>query len=193
VPEILLKEFEAIVPGLLETFGNDINKPLEWDRLHVATTMGPSGPSMLQSATLIPIVLKRFSHLFENLGAGELLAYMKSIPESFSKHWESIYPQKHSNVLRRISTVPDVDGKTRLIAILDYWSQSILKIYHKDLMSSLMRIQKIDMTFGQGIAPFGPEDQKYHSFDLTAATDRFPVAITEIMIAAMYGTSAGAA
>ncbi|DAC76947.1 RNA-dependent RNA polymerase [Entomophthora muscae mitovirus 8] len=193
VPQVLLQEFASIVPSLLETFGNDINQPLTWERLHVATTMGPSGPSMLQSATLIPKVLKRFKHLFGALGAEELLKYMESIPESFSKHWESLYPQKHSDVLRRVSTVPDVDGKTRLIAILDYWSQSILKVYHKDLMSSLMRIQKIDMTFGQGIAPFGPEDQKYYSFDLTAATDRFPVAITEIMMAAKYGQEAASA
>jgi len=191
VPDSLKQEFSTLVPKFLTAFGIDLDQRLEWTKLHVATTMGPSGHSMLQATNLLPIVLSKFRNLFSKLGGESLVEYMDTIPLSFVKIWEGLYPPKHVNVIRRLSTVPDVDGKMRVIAIPDYWSQSILKMYHKDIMLMLSRIQKIDMTFGQGIAPFGSSDHKYYSFDLSAATDRFPVEITEIMMSAMYGSEAG--
>lgn len=72
-----------------------------------------------------------------------------------------------------------------MIGILDYWSQGILKGIHDELMSILRAFSGPDVTYGQDIGPFGPEDQPYYSMDLTAATDRFPVCITEDLLAAM--------
>jgi len=53
-------------------------------------------------------------------------------------------------------------------------------------MGLLESRQAVDMTFGQGIAPFGDPSEPYHSIDLTAATDRFPVEITEIILSQLY-------
>lgn len=64
-----------------------------------------------------------------------------------------------------------------MIAILDYWSQSALRPLHTFLGGLLRRIPT-DMTYNQGA--FAPVDhlkgaEKYHSIDLSAATDRMPV------------------
>jgi hypothetical protein len=187
VDPALISELASHLPGILEIFQIE-SKKLEWTTPHVATTMGPSGPSMLQACNLIPPVLKRLGNLFEDLGASKLREYMESIDPLLIESWRKLYPPKR-DCLRRLATVLDTDGKCRMIAMLDYWSQSILRVCHIDIMSILARIQKIDMTFGQGIAPFGSPDHDYHSFDLTAATDRFPVVITEVLLAHMYGPS----
>jgi len=89
------------------------------------------------------------------------------------------------NSLRRLSVVKDVDGKSRVIAMGDYWSQTVLKPLHDTIMASLRGI-KSDVTYGQSIAPFGSCSEDYHSFDLTSATDRIPVEIYQILLMALW-------
>jgi len=52
----------------------------------------------------------------------------------------------------------------------------------------MLRNLPTDLTFGQNIAPFGPEDQPYYSFDLTAATDRIPVQLYQAKMVVWKGT-----
>jgi hypothetical protein len=95
----------------------------------------------------------------------------------------------------RLSLVRDKEAKVRIIAILDYWTQSCLLPLHDSVMSFLKR-QKPDCTFNQGsfrakLARTGP----YYSFDLTAATDRFPavlqIAILGVMVSPDYAAAWG--
>lgn len=51
--------------------------------------------------------------------------------------------------LRRLSVFADKEGKTRIIAILDYFSQTVLKGLHSYLFKALKKIPQ-DMTFNQG-------------------------------------------
>jgi hypothetical protein len=44
-----------------------------------------------------------------------------------------------------------------------------------------------DKTFGQSIAPFGKFDEKYFSYDLTAATDRIPIQVYEKVLRYHFG------
>jgi hypothetical protein len=69
----------------------------------------------------------------------------------------------------------------------DYWTQTCLFNLHKATIAMLGKIDK-DVTIGQDIAPFGVESERYHSFDLTAATDRIPVEIYEGLYQAWKGT-----
>lgn len=66
--------------------------------------------------------------------------------------------------LRKLSIVKDTEGKSRIIAIGDYWSQTALKPLH-DLLMRILKKLSSDMTYGQSIGPFGSEDHKYWSFD----------------------------
>jgi hypothetical protein len=48
----------------------------------------------------------------------------------------------------RLEVIPDKEGKSRNIMIGNYFTQSVLKILHKDLMKILRRIPE-DYTFSQ--------------------------------------------
>lgn len=55
----------------------------------------------------------------------------------------------HQGEIRRLVGIPDLEGKTRVIAILDYWSQAALRPVHNFLFEVLKIIPQ-DVTFDQG-------------------------------------------
>jgi hypothetical protein len=64
-----------------------------------------------------------------------------------------------------------------VVAILDYFSQSVLRSLHWYLYNALRKIPQ-DRTFSQGAFKESIKHYKYfYSVDLTAATDRFPVTV----------------
>jgi len=80
--------------------------------------------------------------------------------------------------MRRLSIVRAPGGKSRVIAIFDYWSQCALRQLHLTIIGKLDTWFKgTDMTMNQ-LAFFSriPETKGLiYSFDLSSATDRFPV------------------
>lgn len=94
---------------------------------------------------------------------------------------------------RRLSVVNDPEGKSRVIAIFDYWSQASLRGLHKDLLD-LLRGLKPDRTFTQDPYIDPPnEGHHYHSLDLSAATDRYPRAQTSKILEIIWGKGKGVA
>nr|DAC76945.1 TPA_inf: RNA-dependent RNA polymerase [Entomophthora muscae mitovirus 6] len=94
---------------------------------------------------------------------------------------------KPKSVLRRIATIPDKEMKTRVIANLDYWSQTALKPLHNSLMSILKRLPA-DMTYKQDkAADHLPKEGPYFSYDLSAATDRFPIEFQYQVLSRLIG------
>lgn len=86
--------------------------------------------------------------------------------------------------LRRISIKPDKDRKSRPFAIVDYITQSALTNLHDDLYAILKKIPQ-DCTFdqNQGVKDLAYGSHPcYYSFDLTAATDRFPIKLQEMVL-----------
>lgn len=82
--------------------------------------------------------------------------------------------------IRRVAGIADLEGKTRVIAMLDYFSQAVLYPVHTFLFAILRQIPQ-DVTFHQGsfvdqVKTWGP-DIRLLSLDLTAATDRFPIEV----------------
>lgn len=77
--------------------------------------------------------------LWENLEV--LMEFLPDLRKSF--------PTKEGNSLRKLVGLPDKEGKTRVIAILDYFSQTCLKPVHDELFSFLRKIHQ-DVTFNQG-------------------------------------------
>jgi len=100
-----------------------------------------------------------------------------------------LHPEQSKFLLRRISVIKDKEGKNRPIAVFDYWSQTCLKSLHDSLFKSFRSI-KTDLTFNQDAkAVYDPTNPNavYHSFDLSAATDRFPVSLQEQVLAELIG------
>lgn len=84
--------------------------------------------------------------------------------------------------IRRLVAFGDKELKVRIVAILDYFSQSALRPLHSYIFRALKGISQ-DCTFDQGAF----RDRAltwdfYSSVDLTAATDRFPIKLESLVL-----------
>lgn len=85
--------------------------------------------------------------------------------------------------LGKLSVVYDQAGKARVVAITNWWIQSVLRPLHLSIFDWLKTLPT-DGTFDQQapqkrLVSMVPEGTVFHSIDLTAATDRIPVQILE--------------
>jgi len=86
---------------------------------------------------------------------------------------------------RKISPLPDKEGKVRLIAIPDYWTQSFMYPLHEYLNDILKQIPE-DCTFNQDNflrLLDSPDGTVYYSIDLKNATDYMPSKLQAAILA----------
>jgi hypothetical protein len=98
--------------------------------------------------------------------------------------------QGKPGVSARLSAIPAPEGKTRVIAKLDYWSQEALKPLHDKIMRVLKRIPR-DLTFSQNSSRkviTREVGNFYWSIDLKSATDRFPILFQFKVLEHLFGT-----
>lgn len=102
----------------------------------------------------------------------------------------SITKTTNKGRIRKLSVKPDREAKSRVFGILDYWSQTALLPLHK-LVFQLLQMFSTDCTFsqGNGLTLRAPKGHSYHSFDLSNATDRFPLEIQEFVVSCMMDQS----
>jgi len=83
-------------------------------------------------------------------------------------------------VLGRLSTIKEAAGKRRIVAITDWWTQTLLRPLHKGIGAILRKIPQ-DGTYNQWkpieewVLPRLRLGAKAFSFDLSSATDRLPI------------------
>jgi len=93
----------------------------------------------------------------------------------------------------RLATKLEPAGKVRVFAMVDYWSQCALAPLHDRLFGVLREIPQ-DGTFDQHkpvkalLADPRTKGLTVYSFDLSAATDRCPVVLQELVLAIMFGS-----
>jgi hypothetical protein len=81
----------------------------------------------------------------------------------------------------KLGVVRDQAGKSRIVGITNYWVQVALKPLHLSLFNILKKIP-MDGTHDQE-APLkrlisnAPSGTMFHSYDLSAATDRLPLLV----------------
>lgn len=161
-----------------------------WEECHVSTKAGPNAQAMVGSVEDASLLTEPMMSDIAVLGGSAVLDAIASVRNFSPLAWLAKFKLTPKGRLSRLSLVRDKEAKVRIVAILDYWSQSVLKPLHDSAMSFLKSL-KSDCTFNQGsfrakLAHTGP----YHSLDLTAATDRFPVwlqvAVLGVLVAADY-------
>jgi hypothetical protein len=90
----------------------------------------------------------------------------------------------------KLSIVKDPELKLRIIAMVDYQSQFVLKPIHEGLLDLLSNIPN-DRTFTQD--PFhnwsDNVEENFYSLDLSAATDRFPIKLQKKLLSYIYEDS----
>lgn len=160
---------------------------------HYSIKSGPNGLASWTSvidAMLLPDSLREnLEFLSFNLWF-EMINWTRFSP---GKIWEVLNKRtkrdKLINHTRKLSVVQDPDGKTRVIAILDYWSQSWLRLVHNKVFDILKNIPQ-DRTFTQD--PKVEFQGPYYSFDLSAATDRFPLSFQQRVMRYLFASNAKA-
>lgn len=87
----------------------------------------------------------------------------------------------------RIVTFSAPGGKQRVIAIVDWATQTALSAIHYSLFKFLTLLSS-DRTFDHpsGLDIFSPDKNIYHSVDLSAATDRLPRILQARLLARLY-------
>jgi len=89
----------------------------------------------------------------------------------------------------KLSLIMDPDLKVRVIAIVDYFSQVMLKPIHTGILNNLKKFP-CDRTFTQN--PHHSWENNNHSFwsmDLSSATDRFPVSLQRRVLQHLIGVN----
>jgi len=95
-------------------------------------------------------------------------------------------------VLGRLALKEEPLGKVRVFALGDYFSQTVLRPFHNFLMKELRKLP-MDGTWDQGLAADRVREAtamegELSSFDLSAATDRFPVDFQILVIEVLTGS-----
>lgn len=164
-----------------------------WDRFHMSTKSGPIGQAILTSVTELTLLPTALLENIRVLGGDKLGKVIDALLRdrfgenlSLARIWATLFPPKTQS-FRKLSYFSDKEGKTRVIAVLDYWSQTALKPYH-DTINSILRRIKTDCTFDQNhfisvLSSLRP----YHSLDLSNATDRMPIALQRRVIHRLFG------
>lgn len=118
--------------------------------------------------------------------------YMMSLLDQTGDPCESVSKRKRSKSHSRIRIKYEPGGKARPFAIIDWFSQSSLKSIHSFTMDWLKRIEEDSSSEHSRAAKAvcewtKDESTPIWSYDLTSATDRFPVFLQRIVMKHMFG------
>lgn len=148
---------------------------------------GPNGPAILTAHYDAVAVINDSA----------LSSALDSLAASFGNSWIMDLARNiaantpYGNFIHsRIAMLSQGGGKTRIIAIGDYWSQNILRPLHDFVMEVLRRLET-DGTWNQQsqVERILRESMGHaaYSFDLSSATDRFPIVLQEILLSFIVG------
>jgi hypothetical protein len=105
----------------------------------------------------------------------------------FGENWVDTKPLCKLT-LQRLQTLYEAAGKVRVIAIVDYWTNAVLKPVH-DWIFSILRVLPSDATFDQEgiVRNFATRGYKeVYSYDLKNATDLIPLALYRLLFSWVF-------
>lgn len=167
-------------------------KSLRFKEYHMTSKSGPNGHA-LWTSFIDYMALSESQKKAIGIIAGDKLIDLATrfynlyckIPFFFDVH----RARKGTSETRKLTVIQDKEGKSREVAILDYWSQGALLPLHNYLSKQLARIPQ-DCTRDQ-MSWFKwlkvSDMNSYHSVDLTTATDRFPISIQKQLLTVWFG------
>lgn len=157
------------------------------------------GPKIKKHFKVLDLHLEKLNPIFDQVYSefiskrnAQLEELKKSLKKQDKRKLKSFkrssrVPKLETKYVRRITGIADQEGKTRTVAIFDYFSQTVLRPLHSYLFSVLKSIPQ-DCTFSQG--SFVDKLKNYGfcaSTDLSAFTDRFPFIFNESLIRTRFG------
>jgi len=186
-----VRQFLKILGANPEHFGQ-IPKSLRFKEFHMSSKSGPNGHALWTSFKDIYGLTENQKQAIKAVGGKKLYDLMIKFQHLYQKipqFFDYRASRKGSPISRRIAKINDKEGKTREVAIGDYYSQAALLPLHRYLMKALSRINQ-DCTQDQIKHFYTLETSigsSYHSIDLTAFTDRFPIDINHRILNIWFG------
>lgn len=189
--EPIVKDFKSFAIKWLKKHGKVIRSRMTLSNLtpHELSfrfKSGPMGPSILTShlCALALYVNKEYLEIFTEYSS----AISSGIHNIFMNTVKLCITDAVNNdklLTGRISLASEAAGKTRLFAICNFWAQSLLKPLHDQLME-VLKLFEADGTFNQ-IEQFNrlcikSKNRRTFSFDLSKATDRFPIVLQQALL-----------
>jgi len=166
-------------------------------KLRVINTAGPNGQATWSAHEDAKAVFSNsvLSHAFQDYSQAAALTWIFDQMVSCVEAPSILTGRKPNDpvVAGRIHAIEEWGGKTRLVAILDYWTQALLTPLHDTVAFFLKRLSA-DGTFNQDkiitkVKDWTAEkDTEIYSFDLTAATDKLPLAIQRQILKFLLGS-----
>jgi len=167
-------KYKTLPKEFIDTFVKDYTLPFEDNKLTISDFFlnlksGPlSGPAILKAHLATRFYTGRNLWSLTNFLGTDGMRWFKEL-------FLSVRVKPHAARNRKLHIIHDPECKERVIAIFDYISQLAFEPLSKYLFNVLRNIPQ-DRTFTQD--PFisdKREGELYHSLDLSAATDRFPI------------------
>lgn len=171
-----------------------------WNDPHVSTKAGPLGAASFTNVNELSLLskdqisdLKLIGGPKFSLWLDELLSIQDYLIRDQTRMNGGIPLIIKRDHLRRLTYVKQPEGKARVIAIFDYWTQTVFKEIHNWSFDQLRALEN-DATFNQNVFKnVLPKVGPYFSFDLSKATDRFPIALQEGFLRNILGVERAAA
>lgn len=181
-------EWSGYVSGFwqeLSLLTRRVGSQVMWREFHLTNKRGPGGgPAIFgwyRDLLSLPETLIKSLRVLGgekfSLTLGYLLENSASLATLFGESGDTGF-------IRKVVAIQDAEGKSRVIAMVDYFSQTVLKPLHTYLFR-LLEVIPQDVTFDQGSflrkMEGWPEGVRY-SVDLSKATDRFPIRLISILL-----------
>lgn len=175
--ENLMKEILAFIPEWIQRVKPNVNFPDM--KYHYTVKNGPNGPALLASDSDIVAVMKD----------PKLYEAIRTVEDQLNDDRPMIsmpHTCEVSPIHSKLTQFPEKAGKTRTIAVIDYYSQRCLKPLHKCVMDILASLVSDGTYSHQNVGKFAQMKTKEKSYifcaDLTAFTDRFPAIIQRVLL-----------
>jgi len=148
---------------------------------------GPQGKASLSAHKNLMVMDTKYIQRLKDLSVGDFVPnWLDKSIKFWSPKFETLKLEPHLDTTGKLSIVKDPEGKFRVIAIVDYYTQVLLKKLHQVCFEKIKNFPQ-DRTFTQNpISEWESNDENYWSLDLSSATDRFPRELQRRLLAEMY-------
>lgn len=175
------EELLADIVNFIPHWVKSLNKKLSFKELkyHHTVKKGPNGPALASSDSDLTAIYNDTS-LLESL---QVVSTKLNDEFPFD---EDFHRKDGEAIHSKLTQFPEKAGKTRTIAVVDYYSQRALDPLHRALMDLLSSLEtdgtKSHMNVGLYIKELTNSKKFVQTFDLSSATDRFPREIQERLL-----------
>lgn len=173
----IIKDFNLLIRNSKGEPGIDQDQLDLTNFFSITTKAGPAGHAFSTSMWVMSRLNNRMKASIMALVGAKFVQFLSDSYNFLPKKLQDNFGKVKYQTLRRLSVVNDPEMKCRVIAMSDYWTQMALKPLHKEIFRLLRKRFTQDRTFTQDPYLTKVPGQKFHSLDLTAATDRIPAVL----------------